>query len=51
MKRYWSKEFGPAYFVTNTIVEWKNILYFQAVCKDHHRELEAFCLRARGITI
>jgi len=33
MKRNWSKEFGPAYFVTNTIVEWKNIFIFKPYIK------------------
>jgi REP element-mobilizing transposase RayT len=33
MKRYWSKEFGPAYFVTNTIVEWKNMFIFRPYVK------------------
>jgi putative transposase len=33
MKRYWSKEFGPAYFIPNTICEWKNIFIFQPYIK------------------
>ena len=33
MKRYWSKDFGPAYFITNTICEWKNMFIFQPYIK------------------